>query len=130
MSKITNLQRFNQVLLAFLLFFGLLKLAAPFLIPIATGGLFAMMLVPVSRKLEKWGISRLIASLTCILTVLIILLVVIFLLINQLTSLLRDLPGISETMTAKLNKLHHFLALKINISPQKQHEILKNELKD
>ena len=106
MSKLSNLQRFNQILLAILLFFGLMKVAAPFLIPIAIGGLFAMMLVPVSRKLEKWGLSRLLAGLFCILTVLVILVVAILLLINQLTSLLNDLPQISVTMTAKLNQLH------------------------
>jgi len=130
MSKLSNLQRFNQVLLAFLLVFGLMKLAAPFLIPVATGGLFAMMLVPVSRKLEKWGLPRLVAGLVCILTVLVILIVVLILLINQLTSLLSDLPQISDTMTAKLNHLHNLLALKINVSPQKQHEYLKKEVKD
>lgn len=130
MAKLTNLQRFNQILLAFLLFFGLMKLAAPFLIPIAIGGLFAMMLVPVSRKLEKWGLSRLVAGLVCIFTVLVVLIVVIFLLVNQLTGLLNDLPRISDTMTIKLNQLHAFLASKINVSPQKQHEFLKAEVKE
>ncbi len=130
MSKLTNLQRFNQILLALLLFFGLMKLAAAFLIPIAIGGLFAMMLVPVSRKLEKWGLSRLLAGLVCILTVLVVLIIVIFLLVNQLTNLLNDLPQISGTTTAKLNQLHGFLATKINVSPQKQHEFLKAEVKE
>ena len=130
MAKLTNLQRFNQILMAFLVFFGIMKLAAPFLIPIVIGGLFAMMLVPVSRKLEKWGLSRLIAGLVCILTVLIVLVIVIMVLVNQLTSLLNDLPGISETLTQKLNQLHRSIAGKINVSPQKQHEFLKNELKD
>lgn len=130
MSKLSNLQRFNQVLLAFGLLFGLMKIGAPFLIPIAIGGLFAMMLIPVSRKLEKWGLPRLLAGLVCILTVLIVLSFVIGVLINQLTGLLDDLPGISETMTAKLNQLHEMLATRIKMSPQKQHEFLKNELKD
>ncbi|MBK0402552.1 AI-2E family transporter [Adhaeribacter sp. BT258] len=130
MAKLTNLQRFNQILLALLLFFGLMKLASTFLIPIAIGGLFAMMLIPVSQKLESWGLSRLVAGLVCILTVLVVLIVVIFLMVNQLTSLLNDLPRISETMTAKLNRLHHLLATKINVSPQKQHEFLKAEVKE
>ena len=130
MSKRSNLHRFNQVLLAILLLFGLMKLGAVFLIPIAIGGLFAMMLVPVSRKLEKWGLSRLLASLACILTILVVLVVLILLLINQLTSLLSDLPQISDTMTSKINQMHDFLATKINVSPQKQHEFLKSEVKD
>jgi predicted PurR-regulated permease PerM len=130
MSKLTNIQRFNQILLAFLLFFGLMKLAATFLIPIAIGGLFAMMLIPVCRKLESWGFPRLLAALACILTVLVVLVVVIMLFINQLTGLLNDLPGISATLTAKLNQMHYLVASKINVSPQQQHEFLKNELKD
>ena len=130
MAKLTNLQRFNQILMALLLFFGLMKLGAPFLIPITIGGLFAMMLIPASRKLETWGFSRLISSLACILTVLVVLIVLIFVLVNQLTGLLNDLPRINDTMTAKLNQLHIFVAAKINVSPQQQHAFLKNELKD
>jgi predicted PurR-regulated permease PerM len=130
MSKLSNLQRFNQILLAILLFFGLMKLGAIFLIPIAIGGLFAMMLVPVSRKLEKWGLPRLLAGLACILTVLIVFTITIVVLINQLTSLVNDMPRISETLTIKLNQLHDMLANKINMSREKQHAFLKNELND
>src|SRR5688500_7944695 len=104
MSKLSNLQRFNQILLAILLFFGLMKIGAIFLVPIAIGGLFAMMLVPVSRKLEKWGLPRLVAGLMCILTVLVVFTITIVVLINQLTSLVNDLPRISETLTIKLNQ--------------------------
>lgn len=130
MSKLSNLQRFNQVLQAFLLFFGLLTLGAPFLIPIAIGGLFAMMLIPVSRKLEEWGFPRLLASLTCVLTVLVLLVVLIIVLVNQLTGLLNDLPEVSETLTARLNQFLRNLATRINVTPREQHEFLKNELKD
>lgn len=130
MPKPSNLQRFNHTLLAFLLLFGTMKLGGPFLIPIAIGGLFAIVMVPVSRKLEKWGLSRLLAGLVCIFTVIIVLTVAILMLINQLTGLLSDLPGISETITTKLNQVHEFLATKIHMSPQKQHEFLKNELRD
>src|SRR5688572_5086475 len=126
MKKLSNLQRFNQILLAFLLFFGLMKMAAPFLIPIAIGGLFAMMLEPVSQRLENWGFSRLIAGLVCILTVIVALTFLLVVLINQLTSLLNDLPGISETISAKLDIIHKNLAPKIEMSPQKQHALLKD----
>src|SRR5690606_22065734 len=93
-------------------------------------GIFAMVLIPASRKLESWGFSRLLAALTCILTVLFSLIVVITVLVNQLTNLLNNLPGISDTLTQKLNLLHGYVEGKINVSQQEQHNFLKNELKD
>jgi predicted PurR-regulated permease PerM len=130
MSKLSSLQRFNHTLLALLLFFGMMKLGGTFLIPITIGALFAMLLLPVSRKLEKWGLSRLLAALFCVLGVIIGLNALIYILLNQLASLTSDLPAISVTLTNRLNQLHDFIASKVNFSQAKQHEFLKNELKD
>ncbi len=47
------LQKLNQILLAPLLFFGVLYLGRPFIIPIAIGILIAMLLLPVAKRIEN-----------------------------------------------------------------------------
>lgn len=105
MVKLSPLQRFNQVLLAFLLFFGILYLARPFLIPLAIGGLFAMLLVPVCHKLEKWGVSRTLAALISVLAVVFILVALLVVLINQITNLTNDLPQLGQELSVKLDSV-------------------------
>ncbi|WP_159799707.1 AI-2E family transporter [Flavobacterium sp. MK4S-17] len=46
----------------YFLFLGLVK-AKPFLAPLVTALVLAMLMLPVSRRLEKWGIKRVYASL-------------------------------------------------------------------
>lgn len=66
------LEEIQPVLLAILLFFGLLYWGRSFLIPIAIGMLIAMLLLPVSRWLERRKISRGLAAFLCVLAVMVL----------------------------------------------------------
>lgn len=52
------LNRINPFLFFGVLFFGSLYLAKSFLVPVSIALLLALLMVPVSRKLEKKGMSR------------------------------------------------------------------------
>ncbi|TXK36892.1 AI-2E family transporter [Pontibacter qinzhouensis] len=128
MEQRSSLQRFNQVLLGFLLFFGLLYLGSSFLVPIAIGGLFAMLLVPVCQRLERWKLSRSVAALICVFAVVIILIGLISVLITQIFALANDLPELGKMLTAKLDQARTFATDKFDLSREKQNEYVRNQL--
>ncbi|MCC9136493.1 AI-2E family transporter [Pontibacter silvestris] len=128
MEQQSSLQRFNQVLLAFLLFFGILYLADSFLILIAISGLFAMLLVPVCRKLEQWKLPRTGAAFICVFAVVIILLGLISVLITQIIALANDLPQLGQTLSEKLDQGHEFVTDQFDLSREEQNEYLQNQL--
>lgn len=59
-----------QVLFFLFLVFAGLYFAKPFLVPIAFAGLLSMLFLPLSRRLERRGVSRGLATLLCILMLL------------------------------------------------------------
>lgn len=114
-------------MLAFLLFFGFLYLGAPFLQPLALGGLFAMLLVPVSRKLEKYGLPRLWAAVVSVVLTVVLLVTVMVLLIDQIGNLVNDLPALGKTLTRKTDQVLTFITQKFNLTA-KQTGYLTQEL--
>jgi predicted PurR-regulated permease PerM len=130
MEQNFSLRQFNQVLLALLLFFGILYLGKPFIVPVAIGGLFAMLLAPVCRKLERRGVHPTVAALLCVLTVVVILAVVILILINQLTALAYDLPQLDQRLTQLLDEAHEFIKETFSVPRKKQTEYLHQSLRN
>lgn len=125
-----SLRQFNQVLLALLLFFGILFLLKSFLVPVAIGGLIAMLLAPVCRKLEKWGIHRTVAAILCVLTVVIVLALLIIMLVDQLTALAYDLPRLDFKLTELLDDAHKFVRETFDVSREEQNEYLQQSLRN
>ncbi len=128
MIKNIPIFRFNQVLLFIILVFGILYVAKPFLIPIAIGGMMAMLLVPACRRLEKWGIPRGIASVTCVLLTLVILSGVFYVLFLQLMALAKDMGTIGTKLNETLNSTHDFISRHFQLPVDKQKEYLQAQV--
>ncbi|GAB3534207.1 AI-2E family transporter [Pontibacter brevis] len=129
MNQRFSLRQFNQVLLALLLFFGILYLARDFMVPVAIGGLFAMLLAPACRKLEKWGIHPTLAAILCVLAVVILLILLIIVLIDQLTALAYDLPRLDYKLTELLDEAHQYVKENFDVSREKQNEYIQRSLR-
>lgn len=114
------------LLFAFLLFGGLFY-ARPFLIPFSLAALLAMLMLPVCRKLEKWGVHRGISIAICILIILLTLAGLIFVFSLQVADFARDIPSLSGQLTRKLDNVQQFIEEKIQVSPEKQIEYLKQQ---
>lgn len=125
-----SLRQFNQVLLALLLFFGILYLGQVFIVPVAIGGLFAMLLVPVCRKLEKWGMPRTVAAILCVLTVVVILGLLILVLVDQLTALAYDLPRLDFKLAELLDDIHQFINETFDVSREEQNAYLQRSIRN
>lgn len=78
--------------------------ARPFIIPLAFSALFAIVLNPILRRLEKWGVGRVFSIIIAMLSLLLVLAAMATFSAYQLNSLLQDLPSIQEKIVALINK--------------------------
>ncbi len=94
--------RMTVGLLFWLLFLFALTVARNFLYPIALGILLAMLLLPVASRLERWGVTRILANLISIVLGIGVIYGVLLFIYRQLSSLVRDLPDIKENAVENL----------------------------
>lgn len=127
-TKSNPIGRFNQVLLFVVLVFVILYFAKPFLIPVAIGGMMAMLLVPVCKRLERLNVPRGIAAVICVLLTLVLLLAIGYLLYSQLIALGKDLPMIGRKLNEMLNSGHDFISKHFQLPVAKQKEYLQNQI--
>lgn len=127
-TKGNPVTRFNRVLLFITLFFGILHFAKPFLIPLAIGAMMAMLLVPVSRRLEHWKVPRGLAAVICVLLTLVLFLTIGYLLVNQLVALGKDMPMIGKKLNEMLNSAHQFVSAHFQLPVDKQKEYLQSQV--
>jgi predicted PurR-regulated permease PerM len=114
----------------FILAFGIALVAAlyygrHFFIPFTFGCLLAMLFLPVCKKLESWGISRIPAILLCLLLIFLLLGAVAAVLSFQAASFAKDLPQIQQKLNQVITLLQDWIQSKFGVSPQKQLDMLK-----
>lgn len=119
------LVKLNLVLLLFFLIFGGLYLASDFLIPLAFAGIFAMLMSPLSAKLEGIGFNKALASFVCILLLVLVFTGIGTLLSTQIAGFTEDLPQIEQEINKQLISLQGFFHETFGISPEEQQKIVK-----
>lgn len=124
------LGRFNQVLLFLALTFLILHYAKGFLIPVATGGLMAMLLVPICRKMEKSGIKRALAAGIAVFVTLLVVIGITYVLINELIGLASNMSTIGERLNTMLGNGYDMVSEKFNVSETKQKEYLQKQVSE
>lgn len=102
-------------ILALYFFFAGLVYAQPFLVPITLALLLTMLVLPLARKLEEWGISRGWATLICDLLLLILIIGLFFLLFTQVQRFVNDWPKIQKQITEQVDKLEDGISEKTGI---------------
>ncbi|MGZ5244444.1 MAG: AI-2E family transporter [Bacteroidia bacterium] len=91
-----------------------------FLIPVCLGGLLAILLNPLIKRFEKWGINRAISIIIGIIIILIILGGLVFLISSQVMVFANDIPELKKSVGTKLTDLQQFIENYTNMSPEKQ----------
>jgi len=123
----TGSKNILQGLLILALIFGALYFAKPFLVPICFAGLFAMLFLPVTRKLEKAGVSRSLAVTVSVLLFLLLIAMIIMIVTWQVTNLTSDLGNIEGKAHAIMQQLRDFIARTFGISVEQQKEMLDSQ---
>lgn len=116
------------VLILFLLwvFFAGVYYAKPFLLPLAYAAIFSMLLWPVTRKMESWGINQKVACLVSVLLLVAVVVGVFYLLSNQIQGFAKDLPALKETFTEKLESVQEYLSEQFGVSEERQEQVLED----
>jgi len=109
---------------------AMLILAKNILIPFTIAVFFTFLLLPVSRKLEKWHIPKVIAILISIILAFTFFGALLYFFSIQILSFINDWPVIEKAMTAKFESLQHFISTTFNISNSEQKLWLTNKLKE
>src|SRR5688572_3874641 len=118
--KSISIYRVNAILFLIILTAVVLYYGRTFLIPVTFSILLGMLLLPVSRKLESWGINRVWATLICIVLILLFIAGIIGILGAQAANFSEDLPLIQKRSQELLELLQNWIQQKINISPAQQ----------
>ncbi len=110
----------------FLLFSGL-YFSKTILVPLTIAGLLAMLILPLSIRLEKRGVKRGLAAVLCIALMLMGIAGLVFLLQWQFSGLIEDLTGIEQRITQLVSELKQWISSNLGVSPKKQTELIQQQ---
>ena len=122
----TRLQKSWQILLSLFLFFAALYFAKPILAPLCFAFLFSLLLMPMCRKLESWGLHRALAITICILCFLVAVAGIVFLVTWQVKDLAADLGNVEYRLKSALEDVKDYIANNFSISKTKQNQIINS----
>jgi predicted PurR-regulated permease PerM len=111
------------VLAAVILYYGRI-----FLIPFTFGILLAMLLLPVSRKLEQWGVGRVWSVWLCIWLIPVGLAGGVLLISAQLNTFLQDLPQIQKKIQQLIDSLQAWVQARFGMDPGQQISMVKKNI--
>jgi predicted PurR-regulated permease PerM len=101
--------------------------AKPFLVPLTFAALLAMLLLPVSRWLQRKGVGKAVAILLSMSLLLIFVALVVFFISWQVSDLASNASNTEQQITAKYQQAQQFVAEKLGIPPAKQKQMVKQQ---
>lgn len=116
-----------EILLIFFLVTAGLYYAKPFLVPVCLAGLFAMLFLPLTRKLEQAGMKRGLATGLCLLIFLTAILAIIALVSWQVTNLASDLGNIEDKANTIISQIKDFITRTFGISIEQQQQAIEQQ---
>jgi len=109
----------------FLLFAGLYY-AKPFLVPVAFGAMFSMLLLPVAKRLERI-MNKALANLICVIGLIAVITGIVVLLSWQVSGLASNASKMEQQITRMTEKVKQQVSTTLGIPPQKQQQMLKQQ---
>jgi len=129
-TKQIDLNQLNKILISIFLVSLFLYLGKVFLIPVAIAVFFAMLLFPVSRKLQAYGLKNSPAAFISILLLLVTLVIVGAVVYQKITDLQKDLPELEQKIAQKTHRLQWLLSRTTDLSEYEQDAILEAKKPD
>jgi predicted PurR-regulated permease PerM len=119
--------KYSLVLIAFVIFFWAIYHASAFLIPLSFAAILAMMLVPISKKLESWGWNRLWSSFTSVLLLIIVISGLVVLLSARASNFASQFSTIRQQVMDKYQSIRQTVQEQWHISLPTPGEFLSDE---
>lgn len=127
--KHIELPRINNFLFFGVLIFLVMFYARPLLIPLTFAAFFAMLMRPFADKLEKLGVGRVISTILSIFIIILAILLILGVAGAQIMSMSDQGPEIRETFNQMLISLQEWVQNKVGVTPARQIEVVRNQLK-
>ena len=124
--QLTTSTVIKKLLVLFLVVAGLYY-AKDFLMPLAIGGVFATLFLPLCKWMEKHKVPKILAALACLLLLLAGIAGVGALLGWQIAGLMKDIDLISKKVTETGTRVQEYIFNNLGISVKEQSQILKDE---
>jgi predicted PurR-regulated permease PerM len=124
-----RLLRTAGILLILVLAVIILKFGKPFLVPLAFGGILAMLLLPVCSWLQRKGVNKAVATVLSILLLVGFFAGVIAFLGWQISDLAEDAGKVKQQATEKYQQIQQYISEQLGVSPEKQKEMMKEQQK-
>ncbi|WP_207896677.1 AI-2E family transporter [Flaviaesturariibacter flavus] len=105
----------------------ILVYARPFLVPGAFALLFALLLLPLARWLQRKGAGRGLAALGATLALVLAIGIILFFLFWQFSSLMEDTAKMEQQLTAKFRQVQLAISQKLGVPPEKQKQMLQQD---
>lgn len=118
--KLPTYARLTIILLGFVLLFVGLRAAAGVLVPLAFSFLFALLLYPVCKWLERRKVPRALAIIISLILMLAALGVVFVLVANEIIGFADELPEIADRLESAIYGLQGTIEERFNVSPESQ----------
>jgi predicted PurR-regulated permease PerM len=109
-----------------LLLWGL-DLGAGLLVPLSFSFLFALLLHPLSARLESWKVPRVLAIFICLIVIILALVGIMYFIIAQLMNFGDDLPELQARFNQLLAELQGFIAERFGVNETRQLDWLRNQ---
>lgn len=124
-NKLTELSVPFSIRLACILFaIGLiitgLYVLQDVIVPVVFSIIIAILLYPVNRRLERWGVSRVVSIVLCIILLIGVLILLFYLVSLQIAAFTDEAPRLIERGNQILDKLRDFAERTLNINKSRQ----------
>src|SRR5690606_40014148 len=117
LMKSISLYRYNAILLLLILTTVVLYFGKELLVPLFFAILLAMLLLPVCRKLESWGVNRVWSTLTGILIIVAFIAGLITIIAAQGVSLSEDMPQMQSKAQQLIQNVQEWIQSRYGIAP-------------
>lgn len=130
MLQTTPVKRVNNVLLFIILLTAILHFGRDILILLMFSAFLAMLMAPVSNKLEAWGFSRVLSTLISVLIILTFVVALLLLISSQFAALSEDLPNIQKKIESSFSSLKAWLGDKFSLSQKELMTTMEDQAKN
>ncbi|WP_247236807.1 AI-2E family transporter [Telluribacter sp. SYSU D00476] len=127
--KGVSIYRATAALLFLLLFIAFLYIGRPFLVPLCFSIILSMLFLPVSRKLEDWGLSRLLATITCLLILVLIITGFMWVITAEITRISQDMDDMQPRLQQVIRQIQRWINQEFGIPPSKQIQFVDEQAK-
>jgi predicted PurR-regulated permease PerM len=104
-----------------------LTVASGLLIPLSFSFLFALLLHPISARLEKWKVPRILAIFICLILIIMVLVGVMYFIIAQMMNFGQDLPELQARFVQLVDEFHTFIATRFGVDKTHQLDWIRDQ---